>query len=214
MERTTGTAGAVVERGDGRRRMDGPSWRPWSADDERQLSDLWIAGRPRAEIAARLGRTEAAIQSRARRLRLPIRPPFGGRQPLWTEQELDQLREQWQAGIPMKDIAAALGRTRSAVNNTARYIGLPRRNRGRHPDIPDGPRSSPNGAAATDGLPALRREVERLWLLVAVARGCIDLRQAARALGLASPDDVGRAIERVAAVGRLLAEQRGQSQER
>jgi len=216
LERTTGTAGAVVGRGDGRLlpRMDGPSRRPWSADDERQLSDLWIAGIPRAEITARLGRTEQAIQSRVRTLRLPIRPPFGGRRPLWTDHDLERLRALWQAGVPVAEIAAALGRTLAATSIMAHRAGLARRRPGRHPDIPDRPRSLPDDPAATERLPALQCEVERLWLLVAAAYGSLDYRQAARALGLASPDDVDRAVERAAAIGRLLAGQRGQSQER
>jgi hypothetical protein len=188
--------------------------RPWTADDLAQLRQRWLAGEPAADIAAALDRTSKAIRMKARKLALPRRQSGGGGRPRWTAPERDHLRRQWQAGIPVAEIAAALGRTSKAIREAARRLGLPRRSAGRRRALPAPPKPSPNGAAATDGLTALRREVERLWLLVAAAYGSIDPRQAARALGLASPDDVDRAIERVAAVGRMLAEQRGQSQER
>lgn len=45
---------------------------------------------------------------------------------LWTEDELDRLREMYQSGVLLKDIAVMLERGTSAVASKVRQIGLSR----------------------------------------------------------------------------------------
>jgi hypothetical protein len=57
-------------------RLPDERWAPWTADDDRYLV-THLGVRPTAEIAATLGRGEAAVRTRARRLGLRVGDAWG-----------------------------------------------------------------------------------------------------------------------------------------
>lgn len=91
--------------------------RSWTTADERMLAQLYPR-LPLAEVAARLGRTEKAIRSRAKLLRVSRT----GRRP-WSAPELATLRQLY-PDTPTAQIAEQLGRSLTTVYQVAQKLGL------------------------------------------------------------------------------------------
>lgn len=102
------------------------STRPWN-----ELEDQVLVRRygqdAAAAIAQDLGRSPASIYVRAQLLGLSE-----ANEPLWTPWEDAQLRAAYGAGLLVRDVAALIGRTPSAVNTRAYKLGV------KHPDHPEG----------------------------------------------------------------------------
>jgi hypothetical protein len=92
----------------------------WSPSDDRLLGRLYAAGLARAELAARLGRSEYAVDARRRSLGVAARP--GLRR--WSELEDELVRAAAAAGVPATELAARIGRPADAVWRRRRRLGL------------------------------------------------------------------------------------------
>jgi len=130
--------------------------RRWTADEDADLSRMWIAGRPVARIALKMGRGKSSIYVRAAALGLPTRPSFRRSPPLapgqirvslsrpshlwmlgemqrrslsreWTEAERDEFRKMWLDGATLLRIASRLRRSKYAVERQRQVLGLPTR---------------------------------------------------------------------------------------
>ena len=82
--------------------------RDWTAEDDRQVMDGYLAGATAEEIARRIGRTRAAVSSRA---------SYIGAAALvrWSAEERALLRELHDDNVPVAEIAAQVGRSESMV---------------------------------------------------------------------------------------------------
>lgn len=94
---------------------------PWSPRDDRQLAELWSAGRDSETIGARLGRSAAAVRVRAAKVGLPAhvdgpiplvpREPYerGPLQPFTDAEGIEAVREMVETleAAVHRDIAAA-----------------------------------------------------------------------------------------------------------
>jgi hypothetical protein len=93
--------------------------RPWTAQDLEQLTALYGAGARPRDIADRLGRSLAAVKTRASEYRI-------------TQQEArwsaaDDLVVQRLCHLPWKHAAKELGRSSNAVHARAKILGIARR---------------------------------------------------------------------------------------
>lgn len=93
--------------------------RPWTAADDALLCSLWGTDTPRSEIAARLGRTQAATKNRASKIGATNPKP-----PRWTARDLFQLDMLLDQGLPDAAIARRLKRTPEAINLARKRHGL------------------------------------------------------------------------------------------
>ncbi len=98
-----------------RKRPHHHSHRPWPAKDLRFLRDRY-ADLPAAEVARRLGRSLAAVRSKARKLGVR-------RREFWSGADLALLRKQY-GRVPTRQLARALGRPAGAVHQKASKEGL------------------------------------------------------------------------------------------
>jgi hypothetical protein len=145
----------------------------WRNEEDALLARHYAAGVVRREIAARLGRSEDALDARRRTLGIPARR---GTRP-WSATEDALLRAAEAAGVPASELATRIGRPPDAVRRRRRELGLAVQAPGRR------------YSALEDG--ALRR----LWLAggdlaalaVELGRSPASLRLRARALDLHSP---------------------------
>jgi hypothetical protein len=102
---------------------------PWTRKDDEAIRQLMRAGLPPSKIAAKLGRTPAALTSHTSRGGLYLRTPRRGTVPpnhlaSWTTREHTTLRRLARSGVPVTQIAARLGRTPSAVTQRAFLEGI------------------------------------------------------------------------------------------
>jgi hypothetical protein len=101
---------------------DRPTSRAWSSEDDSELRRIY-GTMPRAEVAAKLGRTRVAVAARAASLGL-TRPSSERSEPRpWAPEEDAQLRRMVRR-CSYVEIAAHLGRTRVSVAARARHLGL------------------------------------------------------------------------------------------
>lgn len=110
-------AGELGLRGTHAKR-DGWRGRVWSAEDEALLR-AEFGNTPSPELARKLGRTKAAMFSRANALGLVhgyLRP--------WTPDERRALGIVWRLGLPLAVIAKACGRDPAAVSKQAIKLGI------------------------------------------------------------------------------------------
>lgn len=103
----------------------------WTADDDAQLLQGISAGVDRTALAAQLGRSKAAMNTRLRKLRLVAKgegrlpdPTYNRRVEPWEDQVLLDLYED--RSVPIDEIAAKIGRSRSSVYRQAAELGLTR----------------------------------------------------------------------------------------
>lgn len=147
----------------------GALWRP---SEDALLIRLYARGRPRKEIAARLGRSVDAIDARRRTLGCKARAPRRA----WQSGEDELLQRARTAGIPTTELAPRLGRSVEAVRLRQRQLGLSR------------PAARPYGA---DDDETLRERwnggAELAQLAPELGRSVDALRLRARQLGLSSP---------------------------
>jgi hypothetical protein len=102
----------------------------WSAAHDARLREGWAAGQSAAVIGSAVGRSGGSVLARAKRLGLPQarpRPRTRGAHE-WPDAQSEQLRRMWDAGNPMAQIAAVLGRSYGAVEGRVTRMKLtPRR---------------------------------------------------------------------------------------
>jgi hypothetical protein len=90
----------------------------WTPDDEARLRALYRAGQPPRDVAAQMGRSLAAVKTRASTLGITQQ---AGR---WSPDEDRQLRGA--VGVPRATLAAQLGRSVNAVLARAKLLGVSR----------------------------------------------------------------------------------------
>ena len=95
----------------------------WSDADDDRLRQLWST-EPLARLAPSLGRSQACVQNRARKLGLvnPGAARWFATTP-WTEPEDQAIRSDW-ARIDSRTTAERLNRSHDAVCRRARKLGL------------------------------------------------------------------------------------------
>ncbi len=147
----------------------GALWRP---SEDALLIRLYARGRPRKQIAARLGRSIDAVDARRRTLGYQARAPRRA----WHPREDELLQGARTAGIPTTEVAPRLGRSVEAVRLRQRQLGLSR------------PAARPYDA---DDDETLRERwnggAELAQLAPELGRSLGALRLRARQLGLSSP---------------------------
>ncbi len=101
----------------------------WSPEETKLLRMLWPSAPWETILAALPGRNKTAIYMRAARLRLSRqgmkKPP--GKSVLWTEEEIDRLKDDYLSkGLSISEIADGLGRTEHAVERKITALKLKR----------------------------------------------------------------------------------------
>ena len=87
--------------------------RAWTEKEIRELREMYEAGVPCREMAARLGRSLKAVHARC--IRAGVNRGPVNRKRKWTEAERATVRRMFAAGRPDAEIALATGRTAAAV---------------------------------------------------------------------------------------------------
>jgi len=102
--------------------------RRWKEDEDKLLKMLWPSSRPEAILAALPGRSWEAVGQRALRLGIKRQrtPYLLGASRHWTDQEKAKLKELYENGTPISDIAAELGRSQKATVSKASILKLNR----------------------------------------------------------------------------------------
>ena len=101
----------------------------WNAEEIRLLRMLWPSASWEAMLAALAERNMSAIRNMATRLRLSRQgmKSLPGRSLLWTQEEIDQLKDCYLTnGLSITEIADRLGRTEQAVEAKIRAMKLRR----------------------------------------------------------------------------------------
>lgn len=99
--------------------------KPWTSEED-EIVKSWIqAGRPRREIAHRLGRSRDSVIGRSYRLGLSqTGAQGGGRASSWSRADDVAIRKLIREGLTGKQIAPLLDRPYSSVTWRIRYLGL------------------------------------------------------------------------------------------
>lgn len=95
----------------------------WSKKEEERLRKLWPST-PVSIVAHRLKRTERSTRRKAARLGLGPNPHEKAKHRLWTNDEKELLSTQW-GSVPPQTLATTMGRSRRAIADMARKLGLP-----------------------------------------------------------------------------------------
>ena len=111
----------------------------WTDAEDDLLRRLADSGASPREIRERIGRSESAVRSRMKLLRISRRGGHGRKYENWGEEELAALRKLHGEGMMLTEIAERLGRARSSVVAKARALGLWRKNPSPDTDIPAEP---------------------------------------------------------------------------
>jgi hypothetical protein len=94
--------------------------RRWTAGEDAQLARLYRAGAPVREIAARLGRSEDAVNARRRQLAIPARRA----QTAWSDREDAMLAAATRAGLPARVVAERIARPVGQIRWRRRALRL------------------------------------------------------------------------------------------
>ncbi|TGQ11208.1 hypothetical protein EN858_14900 [Mesorhizobium sp. M4B.F.Ca.ET.215.01.1.1] len=96
----------------------------WTPEETSQLMQMIEEGRSAAKAARVMGRSRSAVLSRARRMNVRFNgKPAGGGLVRFSAEEDRTIREMAFAGKSGRDIAEALGRTRSSAMKRANRLG-------------------------------------------------------------------------------------------
>ena len=105
----------------------GRGWgRPWMAEEDELLRRAYAHGESLTPLISRLGRTSQSIRWRAKEIGLQgthARPNGWRTDPVWTEADIVTLRCDY-GRVPTRELAASLGRKKTAVYNKAFSLGL------------------------------------------------------------------------------------------
>ena len=85
---------------------------PWTADETEELKQMAADGVTRTEMSAQLGRSPNAIKMKLQSLGLYVPKPAA--RP-WTPADEDALVKMYREGVSFAELAAAFGRTESAI---------------------------------------------------------------------------------------------------
>ena len=85
---------------------------PWTTDETEELKQMAVDGISRAEMSAQLGRSPNAIKMKLQSLGLYVPKPAA--RP-WTPADEDALVKMYREGVSFAELAAAFGRTESAI---------------------------------------------------------------------------------------------------
>lgn len=99
----------------------------WSEAEDLRLIELAGTMKP-GEIAALIGRSEAAVRNRARFHGISVATTYVNRQS-WSNEETDFVIDNYQT-MTIQQMADKLGRTHTSVHERGRYIGLDMKNYG------------------------------------------------------------------------------------
>lgn len=95
--------------------------RRWGRSDDDLLRAMAARFDTWEQVARRIpGRTPAACQRRACQIGVTIRAPWAP----WSRESLDYLRDEWEKGTPIDEIATNVGRSFGACREKARQLGL------------------------------------------------------------------------------------------
>lgn len=96
--------------------------RPWTEEELRELREMYEAGVPCREMAARLGRSLRAIYARC--ILAGVNRESMSRKRKWTDADRQTVRRMFAAGRPDAEIARATGRSAAAVTEMRHCMGL------------------------------------------------------------------------------------------
>ncbi len=113
--------------------------RNWTDAEDELLGRLADSGASPREIGERIGRSESAVRSRMKLLRISRRDGHVRKYESWGEEELAAPRELHGEGMLLTEIAERLGCARSSVVVKARAPGLWHKNPPPDADIPAEP---------------------------------------------------------------------------
>lgn len=99
--------------------------RAWTEEELRELREMYEAGVPCREMAARLGRSLKAIHSRC--ILAGVNRGSVNRKRKWTDADRETVRRMFAAGRRDAEIARAAGRSAAAVTEMRHCMGLVRR---------------------------------------------------------------------------------------
>ena len=85
---------------------------PWTTDETEELKQMAADGVTRTEMSAQLGRSPNAIKMKLQSLGLYVPKPAA--RP-WTPADEDALVKMYREGVSFAELAAAFGRTESAI---------------------------------------------------------------------------------------------------
>lgn len=100
---------------------------PWTREEDMKLRKLHSEEHTIAEISAEMHRSEYSIFCRMEKLELYGEEhgyPAKDTLPKWTSQDNRKLRELFQSGAPIKDIAANMERPEKSITARLFYMGL------------------------------------------------------------------------------------------
>lgn len=117
---------------DERQAPAGAKWpragKAWTAQEEKQLREMWQQGAAKQQMAKALQRSPYAIQCRLERLGM-LKPEDADRQPqaaAWSMKEAQQLRQLYASGSTADEIAARMNRPVESIRARMFYMGLTR----------------------------------------------------------------------------------------
>lgn len=101
--------------------------RRYTPSEDAEIIAAAVMGRPWALVARKQGRSRRAVAQRATDLRragvvCPRKQKRGPRRP-WPDADKQRVKDTWDGGGSMRELAAALGRTENAVRSMARALG-------------------------------------------------------------------------------------------
>ena len=104
--------------------------RPWTADDDAQLRDLFMQDTPMEEICRQLHRRNRGVMNRLAYLKLVQKEGIDAKPGLenagapWYPEDDDQLRKMFDQKLPIADISAHFKRTHGAIRSRMVKLGL------------------------------------------------------------------------------------------
>lgn len=106
----------------GRRGVPEEPAKRWLEEETERLRQMRLIGMTRRQIAQRLGRSFQSVQGKLRRTKLPN--PKYEEVKLWTKEETEILRRDWESAKSADQISKKLGRTKRAVRGKAWRLGI------------------------------------------------------------------------------------------
>lgn len=96
----------------------------WTDEQVADLKELWGRGVSARVIAIKLGRSRKGVIGKVDRLGLIERCPNNARRKLWTDEDVSQFKELWNAGVSARKIGAQLKRAHGGIIDKAKQLGL------------------------------------------------------------------------------------------